>query len=233
MTTIEATKPISVEENKKDEGITILQISIYAVFGLLLSTLTLPFILPGLIASTVGDQPKVFWYLSRGTATASFLFLWLSMVLGLLITSKTAKFYPGAFTANDLHQFVSIAGLLTGTIHAVLLLGDQYFKVNITHLLIPFSISTYRPIWVGVGQLAFYIWVILVGSFYLKKQIGYKAWRALHLVSFLIFAASLAHGITSGTDTSNVWMQGMYWVSGGSILMLTIYRMLAKVVSQE
>ncbi len=230
MTTIEiqANKPIDGELPQGGQ-LSIWLIGVFALLGILFSAITIPILLPGLVGSISGAEPKVFWYLSRGTAIVSYLFLWISMVLGLLITSKTAKYFPGAYTANDLHQFISINGLITGLLHGMLLLGDKYFKVNVAQVFIPFSISTYRPIWVGLGQIAFYIWGILVLSFYLKKHMGYKTWRAMHFVSFLIFAGVLMHGITSGTDTTNLVMQFVYWVSGGSVVLLTFYRILAKV----
>jgi len=34
----------------------------------------------------VGRRPKAYWYLSRGSAFAALGLLWLSMMLGLLIT---------------------------------------------------------------------------------------------------------------------------------------------------
>ena len=36
----------------------------------------------------------------------------------------------------------------------------------------------------------------------------------------------MIHGITSGTDATEPWMQFIYWMSGGSILFLVIYRIL-------
>jgi hypothetical protein len=64
------------------------------IAGLLLSGIVLPFILPGLITSVLGPDPKVFWYLSRASAVISYLFLWASMVFGLLLSSRTAKLWP-------------------------------------------------------------------------------------------------------------------------------------------
>ncbi len=197
------------------------------VFGLVAAVVVIPIFLPGLVYSVNGEEPKAFWFLSRGTALVSFVFLWISMVLGLLISAKVAKFFPGAFTANDLHQFVSIGGLVTGLIHGLLMLGDKYMDTNLFQILAPFTFVKYRPVWVGVGQLCFYFWLVTVISFYIKKRIGYKAWRTTHYLSFLTFAGMLVHGILSGTDTGTPWVNWMYWISAGSILFLTLYRVLA------
>lgn len=218
--------PTEVQQ-EADRGTSIWVVVGAAATGLALSAVILPIILPGLAYSVLGTDVKVFWYLSRATAIVSFGFLWLSMVLGLLITSKTARYFPGAFTANDLHQFLSLAGLTAGLTHGLLLMGDQYFKLDFIHLVLPFSINQYKPLWVGIGQVGFYLWAIVVISFYIRKQLGYKTWRALHFIGFLAFITALAHGIISGTDTGTLGMTITYWVSGASVLFLTLYRILA------
>jgi predicted ferric reductase len=198
-----------------------------ALTGILLSALLLPVVLPGLAFSASGSEPKFFWYLSRGTAIFSYLFLWLSLVLGISLTGKVAKYFPGAFTANDLHQFISITGLAGGLLHGLLLMGDRYIHFSLIQVLLPFSTANYRPFWVGIGQVGIYLWAILIGTFYLKKWIGYKSWRLIHLAGYLVFAGVMVHGITTGTDSGTPWMTAIYWTSGASILFLTFYRVIA------
>lgn len=197
------------------------------VAGILLSGIALPFILPGLINSVLGPDPKVYWYLSRASAVIAYLFLWASMLFGLLLSSRTAKIWPGGFTANDLHQFVSIAGLTAGLFHGLILIGDHYMNISIVRVLLPFASQDYRPEWVGIGQLMFYVWAGIVLSFYIRKRLGTKTWRVIHFTGFLAFAGALVHGVTSGTDTNTMWMSVIYWVSGASVLFLTFYRVLA------
>ena len=93
----------------------------------------------------------------------------------------------------------------------------------------PFANVNYRPIWVGLGQVAFYTWVLLVGSFYVRKQLGNKTWRLVHFISFLTFALLMVHGVLSGTDSASVWAGLLYWVAGGSTLVLLFYRIMTTV----
>jgi len=195
-----------------------------ASLGLVLSGLILPTLLPGLKQSLTGTDIKAFWYLSRGTAIMGYLLMWFSMVWGLLITSKLSKIWPGPQAANDFHKFISLLGMGLGGMHAFLLLGDRYMNLSLTQILIPFSIGIYRPVWVGIGQVALYLTGIVIASFYLRKAFGYKTWRAIHFLTFLMFLLILIHGIASGTDTSTQWMTGIYWFTGGSILFLIFYR---------
>ena len=198
--------------------------------GLLVAVLILPSWLPNMSFSLSGDAPKAYWYLSRATAFVSLSLLWLSMALGLGITNKMARLWPGAPAAFALHEYVSLLGLAFAIFHAVVILGDDYINFTLLQLLIPFSTVDYRPFWVGMGQLAFYTWVILVISFYIRPVIGQKSWRFLHYASFGLYLMGIFHGLFSGTDTSAAWAQNYYWISSGSLIFLLMYRLLAIVV---
>jgi predicted ferric reductase len=201
--------------------------------GALLAAVVLPALLPGLAASLVSAEPKAFWYLSRTSAFVAFILVWASMIFGLLMTSRTAKVWPGGPAAFDLHQFTSLLGLAVALFHVLVLLGDQYAGYSLAQLLLPFNSTNYKPLWVGIGQMGFYIAILVSFTFYIRKQITQRGWRLIHFASFASFAAVLAHGLLSGTDTGTVWASAMYWVAGGSVLFLTLFRILAKPVKQK
>jgi predicted ferric reductase len=198
-----------------------------AIFlGMLAAVFVLPGWLPGLTGSLTGEAPKVFWYLSRATAIVAMGMLWGSMMLGVSITNKLARLWPGGPAAFALHEYLSLLGLGFAAFHGLILLGDQYTNFNLLQILSPFTTSSYHPFWVGLGQMGFYAWGILVASFYARKHIGQKTWRALHYLSFITYLGALVHALVSGTDSSLPWMQGFYWLTGGSFLFLLMYRIL-------
>jgi len=196
------------------------------VMGSMIAAVLLPNWIPGLSSSLLGPEPKVYWYLSRGTAFASFGLLWLSMALGLMISNKLARMWPGGPIAFDLHQYTSILGLGMAIFHAFILLGDSYINYSVAQVLTPFA-SSYESYWVGLGQVGIYLWLLLVLSFYVRKTIGTKSWRLLHFVSFVSFTLAMIHGINSGSDSGELWAMRMYWFAGGSLLFLTLYRVFA------
>jgi len=198
------------------------------ISGALLAAVVLPAWLPGLAASLFGAEQKAFWYLSRGSAFVAFAILWLSMALGLTITNKMARVWPGGPTAFDLHQFTSLLGLAFALFHAFILLGDQYIGYGVAQVLLPFSSDGYRPMWVGLGQVGLYLWGLVALSFYVKGVIGTQRWRFLHYFSFFVFLLALLHGITSGTDSGSLAATVLYWWAGGSLLFLTIFRLLVR-----
>ena len=180
--------------------------------------------LVGLQASVSGAQPKAFWYVSRATAFVAFGLLWLSMALGLSITNKLARLWPGGPAATDLHQYTSLLGLALGCFHGLILAGDGYSHYTLGQLLIPFATTQYRPVWVGLGQFGLYLGAVVALSFYVRRFIGYRVWRLLHYLSFAFYLMVLVHGIFSGTDSGTVWAQGLYLGSAISLVGLTIYR---------
>jgi len=198
--------------------------------GLLVAVLLLPAWLPNMSFSLSGDAPKAYWYLSRATAFVSLGLLWLSMALGLGISNKMARLWPGASAAFALHEYVSLLGMAFAVFHAVVILGDHYITFTFTQLFIPFSTVDYRPFWVGLGQLGLYLWAILAFSFYIRPTIGQTVWRFIHFGSFLMYLMGFFHGIFSGTDGGADWAQKFYWYSAGSLLFLLTYRVIAVII---
>lgn len=197
-----------------------------AVLGAFAAVVVLPTWLPGLSTSLLGVEPKAYWYLARSSAMVSYGLLWLAMLFGLLMTNRLARVWPGGPTAFDLHQHTSLLGLAFALFHGLILLGDAYIQATLAQLLIPFAYQGFKPLWVGLGQLALYGLALVGLSFYVKDRIGRTAWRLIHVLSFAVFGLVLAHGIWSGSDSGVLWVRSIYWISGASLLFLTIYRLL-------
>jgi predicted ferric reductase len=199
-----------------------------AMVGALAAVYVLPAWLPGLASSLAGAAPHAYWYLSRSSAFVAYILLWLSMALGLLITNRLARVWPGGPAAFDVHQYVSLLGLAFAVFHVFILLGDQNLRLSLGQLLAPFAAETYRPFWVGLGQVGLYALGVVALSYYVRKPLGRNTWRLLHYLSFGTYLLALTHGLASGTDSATLWARGLYWVTGSVLLLLFFYRILAK-----
>jgi predicted ferric reductase len=199
------------------------------VIGFLLTLLVLPDWLPALSLSLQGTEVKMFWYLSRATAILAYIFLWFSMMLGLLLSNRLAGEILGGRVTNEFHSYFSLLGLFFTVVHALLLMGDAYLAPSLLQVLVPFGLTSYRPFWVGMGQIGFYMWLMIILSFYLKKQLGYGGWRFVHYSSFVLFVLAFAHAIFSGSDSSSMGMFTLHWVSAASTLFLVVFRVIAAV----
>jgi predicted ferric reductase len=205
---------------------TLIVMLLAVTLGAFAAAIVLPNWLPGLSQSLLGSEPKAYWYLSRASAMVAYGLLWLSMALGLIITNRLARLWPGGPIAFDLHQFASLMGLAFALFHALILMGDKYINYDLAQVLVPFNSAGYKPVLVGLGQIGFYLLAIVGLSFYVRKRLGNRAWRLIHYLSFLTFALALLHGIFAGTDSTVVAIQVFYWVTGASLLFLLVYRIL-------
>lgn len=223
----QATNPNEFESSVNTQAFLLFLLA--STLGLLLAVLLLPAFLPNLAFSLGGDAPKAYWYLSRATAFVSLTLLWLSMALGMGITNKMARAWPGVAAAFAIHEYVSLVGLAFALFHALVILGDRYINFTLLQILVPFTTADYRPLWVGVGQVGFYVWLIVALTFYVRSIIGQKTWRVLHYASFIMYLMGLLHGLFSGTDATMPWAQWYYWISGGSLLFLFFGRVIGAV----
>ncbi len=183
-----------------------------------------------LLLGTLGSQvlgiTNVYWYLSRSSALVAFTLIWASTALGVSITNRLARFWPGAPTAFDLHQYVSLLGIGFALVHVLTLLGDTYIGYNLGQLLIPFAGTQYAQIWVGIGQVALYLLIPVTASFYVRKRLGTRGWRTIHGLSYALYGLTLLHGIFSGSDTNSAWTILLYGFTGFTLVGLTAYRVL-------
>ncbi len=146
------------------------------------------------------DSVQFWWYVTRAAGLMGYFLIWLSTIWGLVVSSKILdKFVERAFT-YDFHEFLSWLGLAFIGVHVSVLMVDKYLPYSIWQVLIPF-LSPYRPLWVGLGVIAFYLSLLVTITFYLKSRIGASAFRKIHYLSFIAYFGSTLHGIYAGTDS--------------------------------
>ncbi len=167
------------------------------------------------------------WYLSRASAFVAYILLWWSVILGLSITNRLARVWPGGPVAADLHEHASLLGMGFVALHALVLMGDSYIGYTLPQILVPF-LGSYQVFWVGLGQVGLYVMALVTFSFYIRRWIGARAWRTIHFLSFAVFVLAVLHGVFSGTDSSLPWVFWMYVSTGASVIAMTIYRIVAR-----
>ena len=168
------------------------------------------------------DTVQAWWYVTRAAGLTSYLLLWLSMVWGLAISTKF--FHPtvdGTYS-YDFHEFLSLLGLGFVLLHVIVLMFDQFLPFSIWQILIPF-VDSYRPLWVGLGIIGFYLSLLVTITFYLRKVIGSKAFRSIHVLSLFGYLGATLHGLFAGTDSALPIAKLLYGGTFLIIIFLTIY----------
>jgi len=177
------------------------------------------------------EHDRLPWYATRLLAMLSYLAITGSVVYGLLLSTGILDVIAQRTVTFTLHQDLSGIGLGLAMVHAAVLMIDTSVPYTPAEIMVPFA-GPYRPIWVGVGQLALYLTAIVMGSFYLRKRIGQKRWRTLHYVTFVAFLASTAHGLMAGTDTATPWAFWMYLGATALVVFLLVYRIVLSVAGR-
>ena len=180
---------------------------------------------PAAADALVGAQPMGWWLLSRACGLGAYGALWLSMAMGLTISNRLSRVWPGGPMAVDVHRHASLLALALTLIHAFVLLGDRYIHFSLGAILLPFWAPTDQWLAIAAGQLALYLLAIVIASFYLRRAIGPRLWRGIHFITFALFALVTVHGIAAGSDS---WAAGMYWLAAGTILFLSVQRVLRR-----
>ena len=149
------------------------------------------------------------WVLARVAGVMAYVLSFASVTLGLTMSLRwkwvrnvlhpTATFY--------LHKILSLLTVFFVVLHLAGLVLDNYIKISLWQVLLPFSTASYRPLWTGLGTIAIYGAVLVIITAYLASKLGYKVWRTVHYLTFGIFYISLLHGVMSGTDTGSWWME--------------------------
>ncbi|MGD2059743.1 MAG: hypothetical protein PVF87_02650 [Acidimicrobiia bacterium] len=167
---------------------------------------------------------SVEWMVIRGSGIVAFAALSAATIWGLLVSSKLLGRLVKAKPLTWFHESLGIAALLSTVVHVVVLSIHDYLDFTWAEILIP-GVSDWRRGAVALGVVALYGLAIVVGSFYVKKYIGQKAWRTIHFASLGVFLAALLHGISAGTDTASPMMIGLYLGSAAVVAALVAMRL--------
>ena len=168
------------------------------------------------------NSVQTMWYITRASGLIAYILIWLSMVWGLGVASKIFDtLLHGTFT-YDFHQYISLLAVGFTLLHMGVLLFDGYMPYSLWQILIPF-ISLYRPLWVGIGVIGFYLMLLVTVTFYIRTKIGMKAFRTIHVFSLVSYFAITLHSFMSGSDSSLPSVMVLYVVTFLITMFLIVY----------
>lgn len=176
-------------------------------------------------AGIASINEKLPWYFSRASGIVSYLMLTVSVMWGLVLSTKISKEYTPAPAVLALHNAVSWSAVGIGAMHGFALMFDSYMTYDLFDILIPFT-GPYKPLWVGLGTVSLYIMLVASASFAWKDWLGQRMWRMIHYSTFGMYGLVTLHGLMAGTDS---WTTGTNLMYVGSILLvlfLTNYRVM-------
>jgi len=147
----------------------------------------------------------VLWYLNRATGITSLVLMTLTVVLGTLVRRHGR--IPGLprFAVQGLHRNLGLLSALLLVTHVVTAVVDSYVDIGVSSTFVPF-VSGYRPFAIGLGTLAVDLFLLVLATSLLRDRLPLRAWKAVHLTSYLLWPVAFVHGLTAGTDLGGGWL---------------------------
>jgi sulfoxide reductase heme-binding subunit YedZ len=165
------------------------------------------------------------WIASRASGIVALLLVTISVVVGLLISTKLVKRRGAAPFLVALHEQTALAGLISIAVHGTTLLADPWLRPGLAGVLVPFA-SPYRPVFTAVGVVAAYLAVVLGLSFYVRQRIGTSLWRKAHRATILVWALGVVHAFGAGTDAGSLWFVELVYFTSAPVVVLFGIRVL-------
>lgn len=151
-------------------------------------------------ASVFVSHGTALWYLTRATGLVSLILLSGTVILGIISSvGWTAHRWP-RFLSQAVHRNLSLFCLALIGIHIVTTVADGFVPIGYLDAFVPF-LTPYRPLWIGLGALAFDMLLAVAITSGLRRRIGTRTWRGVHYLAYVCWPIAVLHGLGSGTDT--------------------------------
>ncbi|MFN8412593.1 MAG: hypothetical protein U0Z26_09420 [Anaerolineales bacterium] len=147
------------------------------------------------------DSVQLWWFVTRSAGLTGYFLMWLSMIWGFAVSTKMFSAVIDGGYSYEFHEYISLLGLGFVAVHVIVLMLDRYLPFSLFQVLFPF-VDSYRPLWVGMGILSMYLFILVTVTFYSKKYLGMQAFRAIHVFSILGYFGTTLHGLFAGTDSA-------------------------------
>jgi len=157
------------------------------------------------------NEPHIWWYVTRASAVIAWVALTVSVLWGVLLSTRVLRKIDNPSWLQDLHRYLGGTALVMVVLHMVSLSLDTYAHFSVEELLVPFAIEPrFAGLPIALGILAFYVLVAVQASSYLKNRIPSKVWKGIHYSSYVALVGVSFHaGFSSSKDVGQFWYQSL------------------------
>jgi sulfoxide reductase heme-binding subunit YedZ len=174
-------------------------------------------------AGAAHSASKALWYLTRGTGIVSMILLTSVTVLGILTTVRWSPGKTPRFVTQYLHRNLSLLSVAFIVVHVSTAVIDAFAPIHWLDAVVPFM-SGYRPLWLGLGTVAFDLLVAIAVTSLVRARLGLGAWRVVHWTSYACWVVAIFHGLGVGSDAKQPWMLLLVAVSVGGVAAAAAWR---------
>ncbi len=180
-------------------------------------------LLPLAAASSNG---KLLWYVTRGTGVVALVLLSAGVLLGVMSSTRWHAPRTPRFLVLGLHRNVTLLGLAFVVVHVITTVVDHFAPIGYQDAVVPF-LSPYRPVWLGLGAVAFDLLLALIATSLLRARIGLQMWRAVHWLAYAAWPVALMHSFGTGSDARSGWLAALAVACTGAVGIAVLWRVAA------
>jgi sulfoxide reductase heme-binding subunit YedZ len=169
---------------------------------------------------------RTMWYLTRGTGLVSLLLLTAVVLLGVTGATRWQTARLPRFVVAGLHRNLSLLAIVFVAAHVLTTLADGFAPIGLKDAVIPFA-SPYRPVWLGLGTVAFDLLLALTVTSMVRGRLGLRTWRAVHWLAYAAWPVALVHSLGTGSDARVGWMQLLAALCTGAVAAAVLWRIAA------
>jgi DMSO/TMAO reductase YedYZ heme-binding membrane subunit len=170
------------------------------------------------------NSAKELWYLTRGSGVVALVLLTAAVALGVVVSLRTTTTRWPRFAINSLHRNMTLLAIAFVGLHVVTTVADGYAPIGLKDAIVPFA-SPYRPIWLGLGAVAFDLLLALVITSYLRARVGARIWRGVHWLAYAAWPVALLHSFGTGSDPRSTWLVVLGFGSLGVVFLAVLFRL--------
>ncbi len=106
---------------------------------------------------------------------------------------------PSFALITGLHRNLSLLSVVFVFLHVVTAVADSYVNIPLLSAVVPFD-SPYERFWLGLGAVSLDLMVALIVTSLLRRHLSRRAWRVVHLLSYLSWPVAWAHSFFASGD---------------------------------
>jgi DMSO/TMAO reductase YedYZ heme-binding membrane subunit len=142
---------------------------------------------------------KIPWYVARASGIVAWALILTTIVWGLLLATRVLGRRPTPAWLLSLHRYLGALTVAFVGVHVGAVLLDTYTNFGVTDVLVPFT-GSWHPVAVAWGIVGMYLLAAIEITSLLRHRLSNRAWHAVHLLSYFLFATTTVHMLTAGTD---------------------------------
>lgn len=133
------------------------------------------------------------WEIDRAGGIVAYVLLSGAVLVGLTLAGRARLAWP-RFAVDELHRHL---GILAAVFIGVHVLATVAAALTLSQVVDPLA-RAYGGGWTGIGVAATELLAALAIANRLRRRLGYRLWRRLHLLELVAWLGATAHGLGAG-----------------------------------